>query len=542
MLGGRAMRLPNRNSRYNLTVNFELTERSGYSPCSRQLGYADKDGDTVYPHSVEGGPRMAIRCTIICLTVAATLLAGCRTARQVRDPEYAQVSQAVCQSWCAPSSTVVTTAPVFAELEGPHPVEHYIQLALEQNPDVQAARKRLEAAALEVPQAASLKDPMLDATGWPFYPNVPQTASGRMTVDLMVSQEVPWYGKLGAKAAAAEAEANSARARLATVELETIESVKKAYYELYFIQQATMVTQEERDLLIQIRDTANARYRAALTSQQDLLRAELELSNIEENLIRLRQQLDSGQARLARQLHVAPQTKLRALDRLTPEDVPRDLDALQRRAVADRPELHAQLAMLERDRQMAEVAQLEYLPNFTFRAGWGEMTTDKALAPTADGIDNVTVGMGVNVPMYRKRLNAGVRQAEANAVATAREYDSLRDATLEQVLDLFAQAQSQQELLTLFEEDILPKARQTLEVSTPAYNVGQIDFLTLLDNFRQLLRYEVSYRRLEASLHQTLAELERVVGGSTAQPSEAIPVPEGPTPSAAAPLLLPATE
>ena len=52
---------------------------------------------------------------------------------------------------------------------------------------------------MQVPQAASLKDPMVDATGWPFYPNVPQTASGRMTVDLMVSQEVPWYGKLGAK-------------------------------------------------------------------------------------------------------------------------------------------------------------------------------------------------------------------------------------------------------------------------------------------------------------------------------------------------------
>lgn len=151
----------------------------------------------------------------------------------------------------------------------------------------------------------------------------------------------------------------------------------------------------------------------------------------------------------------------------------------------------------------------------------------------------MTVGMGVNVPIYRKRLNAGVRQAEANAVATAREYDSLRDATLEQVLDLFAQAQSQQELLTLFEEDILPKARQTLEVSTPAYNVGQIDFLTLLDNFRQLLRYEVSYRRLEASLHQTLAELERVLGGSVAEPREQISSPDESMPPPAAPMLLP---
>jgi outer membrane protein TolC len=457
----------------------------------------------------------------------------------VRDAEYPHVVHAVKQASFSPNPAAAAVAPVAADLEGPQPVDRLIQYALNQNPNVQAARKRLEAAALEVPQAASLKDPMLDATGWPFFPNVPQTASGRMTVDLMVSQEVPWYGKLRAKAAAAEAEANAARARLATAELETIENVKKAYYELYFIQQATSVTEAERDLLVQIRDAANARYRAALTSQQDVLRAELELSNIEENLIRLRQQLDSAQARLARQLHVAPQTRLRALDRLPPEDVPRDLDLLQRRAVAARPELHAQLAMLQRERQMVEVAQLEYLPDFTFKAGWTEMTTDKALAPTADGIDNVTVGMGVNVPIYRKRLSAGVRQAEANVVATAREYDSLRDATLEQVLDLFAQVQSQQDLLTLFEEDILPKARQTFEVSTAAYDVGQVDFLTLLDNFRQLLRYEVNYRRLEASLHQALAELERVVGGYTVEPGEVLPAPEEPMPPAAAPMRLP---
>ena len=95
-------------------------------------------------------------------------------------------------------------------------------------------------------------------------------------------------------------------------------------------------------------------------------------------------------------------------------------------------------------------------------------------------------------------------------MATAREYDALRDATLEQVADLFAKARSQQDLLVLFREDILPKARLTLNVSSRAYNVGQVDFLQLIDNWRQLLRYEISYRRLEASQRQTLAELERV--------------------------------
>jgi len=135
------------------------------------------------------------------------------------------------------------------------------------------------------------------------------------------------------------------------------------------------------------------------------------------------------------------------------------------------------------------------------------------------------VSAGVNLPIYHKRLDSSIRSAEAKVVATTREYDALRDAALEEVTDLFAQAHSQEDLLILFREDILPKARQTLEVSSHAYNVGEVDFLQLIDNWRQLLRYEVKYRRLEASLRQTLAELERVVGGFSGSTPETLPVP-----------------
>ena len=99
----------------------------------------------------------------------------------------------------------------------------------------------------------------------------------------------------------------------------------------------------------------------------------------------------------------------------------------------------------------------------------------------------------------------------------------MKDETLEEVADLFAQAKSQQDLLTLFSEDILPKARQTLEVSSQAYNTGEVDFLQLVDNWRELLRFEVSYLRLEASLGQSLAELERVIGGIDTQALQPIP-------------------
>lgn len=444
------------------------------------------------------------------LTLVLAALGGCRATRPLRDPEYAAVSRAVHQAVYAPSDfTEQEIAPMSHVMEGPHAVEQYIQVALQQNPKVHAARKKVESLAHQVPVAASLQDPMLNVS---VQPEQVQTAAGQQELMISASQQVPWFGKLDMKASVAEAQTNVARAELAAVELETITQVKKAYFELYFIQQAVAIIEAEEQLLGEIRDVANTRYRTGGTSQQDVLRAELEISNTENELITLRQRLASGQARLARLLHLPPQSQLYALETLPDEDLPRSLEQLQVEAVRARPELHMKLAELERDQYAVELANLNYKPDLTFGASWIDVAS-AGISPVANGRDAFLLSVGGNLPVYRKRLDASVRSAEAKAVSSAREYDALRDGTLEEVTDLFTKAKSQQDMLVLFRDDILPKARQTLQVSSQAYNVGEVDFLQLIDNWRQLLRYEIAHRRLEASLRQTLADLEKTVGG-----------------------------
>ncbi len=439
------------------------------------------------------------------------LLAGCQAAKSIRDPEFAQIARAVAQ---APVAAPQATVPAVAqELAGPQPVEVYIAYALAQNPEIQAARKRVEAAGLRVPQAASLDDPTLSVMGFPFYPAVPQTAAGRGTAKIAATQAVPWFGKLDTRAAVAEAETEIARRELAAAKLEVIEQVKRAYYELYYLQKAIRITEEDKQLLLSLVKIAETKYRAGTVSQQDVLRAQVEVSNLDSELVRLRQQLASSQARLAQLLHVSPETPLRAQEDLPREQIPHDLDRLYEQAVARRPELQAQLAAIRRDRQRVELARLAYFPDMAFTVDWTGMTSEGAMAPTADGIPDVGIGMMVNVPIYRKRLDAAVREAEAQTVATARSYDALRDKTAQEVKDLFVQATSQYELARIFRDDIIPKADQTLRVSIAAYEAGRTDFLQLIDNWRQLLRFRVMYHRLESQLQQTLASLDRVVGG-----------------------------
>jgi outer membrane protein TolC len=303
-----------------------------------------------------------------------------------------------------------------------------------------------------------------------------------------------------------------ARARLASVELAVVEKVKRAYYELYFVQQAIRITEEDKKQLELIAAVVDRKYRVERNvTQQDLLNVQVAVAQLETDLVKLRQQLESTQARLAEQLHLSPDTQVRAVDRLAPEELPGSLADLYRRAIAGRPELREALATIARDQRSVELARLNYYPDLTLGATWVDISSS-GISPVANGRDAVLVGASINVPIYHKRLRAGVREAEAKAVSSARKYDSLKDQTQSEVKDLFAQATSQQELLQLFREEIIPKAQQALEQSISAYQVGKVDFLQMIDNWRDLLRFEITAQRLEAGLRQSLASLARAVG------------------------------
>ncbi len=457
------------------------------------------------------------------LVIMCVLATGCRAPWQIQDPEYAGVADAVAQAAMSRLPAVESLPPVTSTLEGPQPVEVFVEFALSQNPDIQAARKWVDASAHRVPQAASLKDPMFGIT---TFPEPVQTAAGEQDIRLTASQQLPWFGKLSARATVAEEDTNVARAQLAASELEVIERVKRVYYELYFLQKAIEITEQSRKLLLDLTRIAESKYRTGTVSQQDVLRAQVEVSNTDTQLILLRQQIDSSQATLARLLHVSPDTPLRALEELPEQQIPRDLDLLYAQAIETRPELHAQLAAVQRDQYKVELARLNYFPDVTAGVTWIG-TGESGISPGANGRDAVLLGVSMNVPLYRKRLQAGVREAEAVVVSGSRTYDSMRDRTTEQVKDLFVRATSQEELVRLFKDDIIPKSEQTLKVSRSAYQVGDVDFLQLIDNWQQLLRFQINYHRLESQLRQTLATLQRVVGGElrSAEPNQPAPQP-----------------
>ncbi|GAB5444694.1 MAG: hypothetical protein Fues2KO_50430 [Fuerstiella sp.] len=413
------------------------------------------------------------------------------------------------------------TLPEEPHFADPHEVDFFVQVALERNPEIIAAQRAVNAQSYVIPQVTALDDPMLTDTFQPFDNHSIQTAAGRGPNSITLTQKLPWLSKLRVRGEVAEQDTKMALTRLAQAELKVIEDVKLAYHELAFNQEAIEIVEGDQKLLQQLLQFADARYRTGKTSQQDVLRAEVELEKLEDRLIALRRQQGMAQADLARALHTSPDAELiAAMDSEVPP-VPQQVDALYEAAVRCRPELQEQLHAIIRNERKRELARLNYYPDFNVGLGWQEITGDDALSRVANGNDNVSMMIGVSLPVWRDKLNAGVREAESRTVESARRYDAARDDTMRMIRRYIVQAEALEQQIDLYQDSIIPKSEQTLRVSTADYRVSKVDFQQILDNWSDLLMFHLQVVRFKASLNQTLASLERVIGCQLATLPEA---------------------
>lgn len=414
-------------------------------------------------------------------------------------------------------SEVIQTA---AEIDGEHSLDYYVALALSRNPDILAAQRSINASSAVIPQVVSLDDPMLTDSLQPFNNHSVQTAAGRAPNMLMLSQKFPWAGKLEARGKIAEQDVQIALTRLAQAELKVAEDVRLSYYEVQFVLRAIAITEEVDDLLRDLSLIAEARYRTGIASQQDVLRAQVEMSKIADRLITLRRKQQQSQADLAKVLHASPQSNPLALSVVEIPSTPDDIESLYQLASQCRPELQERFYSIQKSQRARDLAELKYYPDLTAGLGWQTVTNSSSISPVSNGNDNIALTVGINLPIWRDKLDAGVREWEQRSLENSRRYESTRDDTFRMIRRLMVNIDAIQQQLELFQGSMIPKTEQALRISTADYRVNKVDFQQLLDNWNDLLMFNLQVARLEANLAQALASLERVVGCELTSPVE----------------------
>lgn len=395
------------------------------------------------------------------------------------------------------------------------PVEYFVELALASHPKIQAARQRVAAQLNRVPQARALPDPMFNNTFWPVHDQALQTAAGRVGHQMSLSQAVPWPEKLRTKAAIASREVQVAEAEVERIEREITESVRLAYYEVWYASRAIAIIKETQGLVNDLTTVAEARYRSGGT-QQDVLRAQLEGDRLTDQMISLAKQKQMAQADLAALVRQPMTLFPEANTEIGLTDVPQQLELLIASAEQCSPELKGLAWEIQRDRQQQRLACLQKYPDLQFGVNWGLVSDDSdVLSGVANGHDNISFTVGTSLPIRHDKINAGIREAAHRTSSSVQQHEAERDALFGKLRRLMAQADALVEQRRLYKERILPRTEDTLKLSIADYRGKRTDFLTLIETYRELLMFDMQLARIEANLAGIVAQIERAAGCPT---------------------------
>ncbi len=425
-----------------------------------------------------------------------------------------------------PMATVMTSDLSAAfDLSGPQPVDVYIRRALAENRTVQAAFHNVESLKYRIPQVTTLDDPVASNTIFPIPAVAPQySLMGYNPYNLTLAQQFPWFGTLRLRGEVAEHDVQVALAELVASQLDTIAAVKRAYFELYVSERTEEILAENRKILEDFLTLAKSRLGTGGT-QQDVLRAEVLISELDREAANIQQGIATARASLARQLHVSPEAELKTLPLLPNATVPAEMERLMQLAITVRPELRGRLAAVARDEKAIELAKKKFYPNMTLGLTYMDMEKTNAVTPlTASGTPNIGLFVGFNLPVYRNKYRAGVCEAQERARADAKLYEAQRDETLSEIKDFMVQAKVQQNVASLLRDKILPRTNDTLKLARSDYVESNTDLATVFSALRELLQIQLQIAQVEGELGKAIASLERAVG---TQINEHPPAPTG---------------
>ncbi len=195
------------------------------------------------------------------------------------------------------------------------------------------------------------------------------------------------------------------------------------------------------------------------------------------------------------------------------ENVPAQLDELIAKAEQCNPKLMGLAWEIQRDRQKQKLACLERYPDLQAGVQWGLLSDDQnVLSPVANGHDIVSFNVGTTLPIWRNKIQAGVREASHRTSSSAQRLEAERDALYGKLRRLLAQADALDEQRAIIAQRIIPRTEETLKLAIADYRGKRTDFYSLIETYRELLMFETQRARIEANLAGTLAQIDRAVG------------------------------
>jgi len=384
-----------------------------------------------------------------------------------------------------------------------------IEEALQNNPEILAAKKRGEVFKEKVPQSWALEDPMLGLG----IVNLPTNFSFRdedMTMkEISISQKIPFPGKRPLMREMAEKEAEAVSTEIDDRANRVIKEVKTTYFDLSHVYRAKEVTQRNKQIFETLSKIAETRYATGEGIQQDVLKAHVEISRMADDLIMLDQKRVALEAKLNSLLNRVGDVSMGEPEDLMFKSFAFTLDELQKMALDSNPTLKAMKTMIEAKEKAHGLARLDYYPDFTFKFAYGQRDN----GPEMNRRDMLTGMVEMTIPLFfESKQSRKVAETLADIQTLQAQYRAMKNEVFYMIASMASMLQRTERQLELYKTGIIPQASMQIKSALSAYTVNKIDFMTFLDSQMTLYRYELEYHGALTEYEKNLSSLEATVG------------------------------
>lgn len=391
-------------------------------------------------------------------------------------------------------------APPPAEAE-PLALDQAVTLALRDNPELQSLRAKWEAMREQPAQAGALPNPMftyggMDAASGGTWPDTDEKR-------YMVQQELPWLGKRGLRKGIAVQEAEIMRLEFETRARDVALEVKESYFDLVAVRQVLAILQQEEAVIRRIEKVAETQYANGERSQADVLSAQTERTLLKQKRLDFDVQENTLRAKLNTLLDRRADAPLTVVAAAPSRELEENGDALFALAATNRPEVLAAQAQIARDEMERKLMAKESVPDYKLGVEYRDLGMDE---------DMVMFSVSVDLPVWRSKVGAGVREAEKRKESSLAARENAERLSALDVQDSLFKLQTSRRTLDLYRNELIPQAEARLVASEAGYRAGQVDFMDLLESERDLLDARMMAALAEGAVGTQAARLERAAG------------------------------
>jgi outer membrane protein TolC len=389
-------------------------------------------------------------------------------------------------------------------------LEDLINEAVTNNPGLKVFEETIKVFREKPAQAKSFDNPRLKLSIMNLPVDTFQFDQEAMTQkQISVMQKFPFPNKLQLTADIAEKELDAVREEYYEQKNMLIMQVKLAYLNLFFLNKAIEVTDANKRLLREFVKIAETKYEVGKGVQQDVIKAQVELSKMTDRLISFEQKRLTAMARLNMLLNRPIELPFNNIDQIKRTGFDLTFENLKQIAVESRPALLRMKHLIEQNRIAKSLAEKNYYPDFDVGISYGQRDN----SPDQERTDFLTGSVTIKLPFwYKSKESRKVEEKKANIRKTVEQHNALKNDIYFQIREVMTEIEKYDKEIELFQTGLIPQSKLSLESAIAGYKVNKVDFLTLVNNQITLYSYKLDYYRALTDHEVKLAELETTIG------------------------------